>query len=396
MTAAPIRNGSLTVEEGRIRAVHRVAPPDAMDLGHVALLPGLVNAHTHLELSYLHERVAPAKSFADWVRTVMQTRQLYPDPADTRIVEPARAAIVQARACGTALVGDVTNTLVTVSLLRDAHMPAQVFHELTGFTEQDPVARVAAARARAESLPGTGGDLRISIAPHAPYSVSAALFRAIRDDLDAHPPAVSSVHLGENPEEVELLRHGTGPIKEVLEGLGRWPDDWRPPGVSPVRYLLDLGVLDSRMLVVHGVQFDGDDLSQLRAIGAAVVSCPRSNRHVGVGDPPLEAFYAMNVKVAFGTDSLASVPDLNMFSELAQARRLAPRVPAGRLLESATFVAARALGFGDDFGAIEVGKRAAVIAVAVPADVDDVEEYLLSGIEPSAVTWLDADTGIDA
>jgi cytosine/adenosine deaminase-related metal-dependent hydrolase len=392
ITAAPIRKGSVSVERGRILVVNAAPRGDAADLGRVAILPGLVNAHTHLELSYLHERVPPAPSFADWVRTVMETRQRYPDAADARIVEPARAAIAHARACGTALVGDVTNTLVTVPLLRDAHMPAQVFHELTGFTEQDPVARVAEARARAESYGGSGGELRISLAPHAPYSVSAALFRAIRDDLDAHMPAVSSVHLGENPEEVELLRHGTGPIREVLQGLGRWPDDWRPPGVSPVRYLLDLGVLDSRMLVVHGVQFDGDDLSQLRAVGATLVSCPRSNRHVGVGDPPLEAFYAMDVDVALGTDSLASVADLNMFSELAQARRLARRVPARRLLESATSVAARALGFGGDFGAIEAGKRAALIAVAVPDGVTDVEEYLVGGIEPDAVSWLDAET----
>jgi len=96
----------------------------------------------------------------------------------------------------------------------------------------------------------------------------------------------------------------------------------------------------------------------------------------------------MDVDVAFGTDSLASVADLNMFAELQTARRLAPRVPARRLLESATLVGARALGFGSEFGSIEAGKRAALIAIRVPADVRDVEEYLLGGIAPSAVSWL--------
>ena len=124
-----------------------------------------------------------------------------------------------------------------------------------------------------------------------------------------------------------------------------------------MQYLADLGFLDSRVLAVHGVQFDGDDLARLRALGTTVVSCPRSNRYVGVGAPPLEAFYAMDVNVAFGTDSLASVADLNMFAELAEARRLAPRVPARTLLESATACGARALGFGDEFGTIEAGKR---------------------------------------
>jgi aminodeoxyfutalosine deaminase len=138
------------------------------------------------------------------------------------------------------------------------------------------------------------------------------------------------------------------------------------------------------------VQFSGDDLATLRALGVTVVSCPRSNRYVGVGDPPIEAFYAMGVNVAFGTDSLASVEDLNMFSELAQARRLAPRVSARALLESATMCGASALGRDRDFGSIEAGKRASLIAVQVPDGVGDVEEYLLTGIEPAAITWLDA------
>src|SRR4029079_4526154 len=144
---------------------------------------------------------------------------------------------------------------------------------------------------------------------------------------------------------------------------------WQAPGTSPVSYLSDFGFLDRCALVVHGVQFDGADLSRLAALGVTVVSCPRSNVHVGVGSPPLEAFYAMDVNVAFGTDSLASVAGLNLFAQLREARRIASRVSARRVIESATLIGARALGFGDDFGSIEVGKRAALIAVRVPAGV---------------------------
>ena len=384
--------GTVSLDNGRIAAVGAAPDRDVVDLGRAVILPGLVNAHTHFELSYLHGVIPPSPQFGQWVRTVMAIRKNYPDPADPRIVEPARRAIAAARAHGTALAGDVSNTLVTVPMLRAARMPAQVFYELLGFTEHDPEGRVRAARARADELDAGRTDVRISLAPHAPYSVSAALFQAIRADLDAHPDAVSSVHLGEPPDEVELLRHGTGAIRAVLEELGRWPSDWRPPGVSPVEYLADLGVLDARLLAVHGVQFDGEDLTTLRAIGATVVSCPRSNVYVGVGPPPLEVFYAMDVDVAFGTDSLASVADLNLFAELAEARRLAPRVRARRLLESATLTGARALGRGREFGSIEAGKRAALIAVRLPEGVSDVEEYLVGGIEPAAITWLDPST----
>ena len=383
----PLHDGWVAIDEGRIAGTGSGPAADAIDLGRAVVLPALVNAHTHLELSYLHGRIPPSPRFGDWVRAVMTTRQQYPDPADPRIMESARRAIADAHAAGTGLLGDVSNTLVTVPLLRTAAMPAQVFHELTGFTEQDPLSRVRDARARVDALAGDD-SIRISLAPHAPYSVSAALFQAIRTDLDAHPGAVSSVHLGEPAEEVELLRHGTGDIREVLAELGRWPADWRPPGVSPVEYLIDLGVLDSRMLAVHGVQFDGTDLTQLSSLGVTIVSCPRSNVHVGAGSPPLEVFYAMDVQVAFGTDSLASVADLNLFMELREARRLAPRVSARRLLESATLIGARALGFGDDFGSIEAGKRADLIAVAIPAGVSDVEEYLVGGIQPGQVRWV--------
>jgi aminodeoxyfutalosine deaminase len=389
----PLPCGFVTIENGRIVKVGANAAAEATDLGRVAILPGLVNAHTHLELSYLHQRVPPSSSFIAWVRQLMALRRQYPDPAAPEIVETARGAIADARRFGTALTGDVSNTLMTVPLLRDAGMPAQVFYELLGFNVEDPDARVAAARRQANEL--SGGDVRICLAAHAPYSVAPTLFSAIRADLDAQTRPVTSVHLGESPDELQFVKDGTGPVRELLEQVGVWTDAWDaylPSEQSPVGYLSDLGFLDRCVMVVHGVQFDGEDLTRLASLGITIASCPRSNRHVGAGDPPLEAFYAMDVDVAFGTDSLASVSDLNVFSELKEARRLAPRVPARRLLESATLVGARALGFGDEFGSLEAGKRAAMIAVRIPDRVSDVEEYLVGGIAPQDIQWVDGTT----
>jgi cytosine/adenosine deaminase-related metal-dependent hydrolase len=386
---APIRRGSISIENERIAAVGEGRSDDARDLGNVALMPALVNAHTHLELSYLRGQVPPAHRFLDWIRTIMDTRRRYPDPADARILGAARTAIAEAHEAGTGLVGDVSNTLVTPPLLREASMPGQVFFELLRFNAADAEPIVREARAKVDAAAADDSQVRVSLAPHAPYSVSPALFAAVRADLDAHPGTVTSVHLSESPEELEFIKRGTGPWRALLEELGAWTDAWQPPpDVSPVGYLEELGFLDRRVIAVHGVQFDGDDLDRLRSRGVTIVSCPRSNQHVGVGAPPLEAFYAMNVSVAFGTDSLASAPDLNLFSEIAEARRLAPRVPARAILESATRCGAAALGFGEDYGTIEPGKRAAVIAVRVPANVEDVEEYLLSGITPSDIAWV--------
>ena len=129
-------------------------------------------------------------------------------------------------------------------------------------------------------------------------------------------------------------------------------------------------------------------LARLAEIGATLVTCPRSNHWVGVGYPPIERFYQSGVKVAVGTDSLASVEDLNLFSELKTMRWLAPNVPASKILESATLIGARALGLGDELGSLAPGKRAQMIAVDLPALVDDIEEFLLSGITPFQIQPL--------
>jgi 5-methylthioadenosine/S-adenosylhomocysteine deaminase len=176
----------------------------------------------------------------------------------------------------------------------------------------------------------------------------------------------------------------------MLRLIGKMPADWVPPRLDPVEYLESLGMLDARTLVVHGLQLQAPALARLAAIGCTLVTCPRSNQWVGAGAPPIERFYASGVQVAVGTDSLASVADLNLFSELKTMRWLAPSVAARRFLESATLAGARALGLQHDLGSIEPGKCADVIAVDLPAAVDDVEEYLVSGIDTRAVRWVRA------
>jgi cytosine/adenosine deaminase-related metal-dependent hydrolase len=150
-----------------------------------------------------------------------------------------------------------------------------------------------------------------------------------------------------------------------------------------------MGFITDRLLVVHGVQFGRGELDRLKSKGATLVTCPRGNIRTGAGTPPVAAFYESGVCVAIGTDSLASVPDLNLFSELAELRRLAPGVAAGALLESATINGARALGFESDFGTIEPGKRDRLIVVDVPDSIGDPEEHLLTGVRPENIRWHD-------
>ncbi len=136
---------------------------------------------------------------------------------------------------------------------------------------------------------------RVSLAPHAPYSTSLELFKAIRAAVDENACPIMSVHLGESAEEVEFLEKGSGPWRGMLETIGAWRDDWQIPACDPVAYLDRHGVIDQKTLVVHGVQFGDRALSRLAEIGATLVTCPRSNQWVGVGFPPIERFYQSGV-----------------------------------------------------------------------------------------------------
>jgi cytosine/adenosine deaminase-related metal-dependent hydrolase len=391
ITSPPIRNGLVEIDGDRIAGVRREAGQpggrrEVVDLGEAAILPGLVNAHTHLELSWMRGRIGAFDRFTDWVRTLMALRAAHA-PSEPYAVAAASDAIAEAERSGTALIGDVSNTLACVGAFQARGVSALVFHELIGFNPDDPAAMVRRARARSSALP-CSGDLRVAIAAHAPYSVAPPLLRAIRADLDAHAAARSSVHLAESGEEVEFLRSGTGPWRTVLEEVGAWDPRWTPPACDPATYLDRHGFLDERILAVHGVQLANTELRSLAEKRMTIVTCPRGNIKTGAGAPPVRAFYEAGLRVAVGTDSLASVDDLNLFSELALMRRLAPDVPAARLLASATRAGALALGFDSDFGAIEPGLRARLIAVHVPAAERNVEEYLVHGVAPEQIQWL--------
>jgi cytosine/adenosine deaminase-related metal-dependent hydrolase len=391
ITEPPVRDSWVAVDRGRIVALSRRRPADGtteVDLGEVAILPGLVNAHTHLELSYLRDQVPPSSTFVAWVRDVMSARGTRPDPDSPEILGAVDRAIDEAIACGTAVVGDISNTLVTFGPLARSPLAAIVFYELIRFNTPDARAVVERASQTLETLAPTE-RVRASLAAHAPYSVAPLVFRAIRQAVDRDPFSACSVHLSESAEEMEFIRTGGGPWRAMLEELGSWDPTWVPPGGTPVQFLDESGFLDGRVLAVHGVQMNAADLQRLAARGTTLVTCPRSNGHTGAGAPPLDEFYHSGVRVAVGTDSLASTPDLNVFAELATMRALAPSVPAAALLDSATRQGSRALGFDADFGAIESGKLARLLAVTVPAGTDNVEEYLVSGIAREQIRWIE-------
>lgn len=402
IVGVPLRNGWVEVRGGRIIAVGdgvppAESPPAEISRGgrsqpagggpgpdDVAILPGLVNAHTHLELSWMRGRVPPGGPMPAWASRLIALRGQGGEVDLARRQAAAAEGVREALAAGTSLVGDISNSPDADAAVLASGLHAVLFRELIGFRDGDPGPAVAAALA---SLPGATAVVRPTLAPHAPYSVSPRLQQAIAGATTGP----FSIHLAESVEEGRFLGAGNGPWREVLEKVGAWEPSWMPPQLGPVDYLASLGLLGSRLLAVHGVQLGDAELARLAAAGATVVACPRSNRWVGAGTPPLARFYAAGVRVAVGTDSLASVDTLSVFDELAEMRRIAPDVPARALLRSATLDGAAALGFGGELGTIEPGRTAALLAVSVPAGTTDVEQYLVSGVPAERIRWLPCD-----
>jgi cytosine/adenosine deaminase-related metal-dependent hydrolase len=404
--AAPVlRDGWIDVDAARgeivgvgaAAAASTAGAARTIDLPDAVVLPGLVNAHTHLELSHLAGAVAPAESFVAWVRAMLGVR--FGAPASVAAVADAVVgAIGQMEATGTAGVGDIGNTDVAVLPLAASSLCGVHFREALGFKAAD-AARVAGETRLGAVLAQTRlaeqGCRRIaaSVAPHAPYSTSARLIQALTSGMSVGGPVpaypVSSIHLGESPEEIEFLASGTGPFRALLADLGAWDDTWEPPGLAPVAYLQQLEALHDRLLVVHGTQLSAGELGALADAGATLVLCPRSNQWVGAGVPPVADAFGSGVRIAIGTDSLASVDDLNLFAELAHLRQIAPRVPAASLLRAATLGGARALAC-DALGVLAPGTTSRAVVRTPPAGVADVEEWLVAeAADTSDLRWLD-------
>lgn len=407
-----IRGGWIDVdtERGTIAAIGKASPADTgsvdarVDLGDVVVLPGLINAHTHLELSHLAGHVPPADGFVPWVRRMLAVRFATPFDGD-EVRDAIAGAIGEMEATGTVAVGDIGNTDAAVVPLAASGLAGVHFREALGFraAEAEAIAettRAAALRSRDALRPSAHSTarsesashrdtLRVSVAPHAPYSSSAPLIRGLARGLsDGRARAVSSIHVAESADEGQLLADGTGALRELLSDLGAWDDTWQPPRTGTVPYLADLGALHDGMLAVHGTHVTDADLGILRESAATLVTCPRSNRWVGVGDPPIERFVAAGVRLALGTDSLASVADLNLFAELSHLASLARPASAAALLRAATLGGADALGL-PTLGRLAAGASWRAVVRMPPPGVD-VEQWLVEGAaDTSDLRWLD-------
>jgi cytosine/adenosine deaminase-related metal-dependent hydrolase len=352
------------------RAFEVSAPPGAIvrDLGETALLPGLVNAHSHLELTVMRGLLEDLP-FRDWIARLTDVKLTRLNEDD--LLDSSRLGALEAIAGGVTCSADTCDSGLALDALNEAGLSGVVFQEVFG---PDPAQadesmrklgdKLAALEARATS----GGRVRIGVSPHAPYTVSAELFGCVtRLALDRDLPV--AIHAAESHAEERFMRDGEGPF---AENLARRGIRWSPPGRSTVGHLAAIGVLEARPLLIHAVRADAADLDVIAAAGARIAHCPKSNAKLGHGVAPLAAMLGRGIAVGIGTDSVASNNVCDMLDE-SRAATLAARaatrdelgLSARRALELATLGGARALGLDGEVGTLERGKRADLCAVSL-------------------------------
>ncbi|MFP5223860.1 MAG: amidohydrolase family protein [Acidobacteriota bacterium] len=299
---AVIENGAVLVRQGRIaeagswRELKARAMQDVRDMGEVTLLPGVVNAHAHLELSHLGLPEVQGQGYLAWVRWLIS------QPVADLDAQALARAVAQLTACGTAGVADITsrNAPLVARSLEAAGIRHVMQFERFGYLPDAPLPDIALEH--------------LSLAGHALYSTSPESLRAAKQ-WDHARNRVFSIHLAEHAGEVELLANGTGDFADFMR-LRILPRDFAPPGLTPVGWADALGLLDARTLAVHGVHVSQSDIDILKTQGVTVCLCPRSNEIIGVGRAPARAYLDAGIPCCLGTDSLASSPDLNLFGEL--------------------------------------------------------------------------------
>ncbi len=334
IAAPPVRDGAVALDGDRIAAVGTLSALRA--LGEVVehrgvLMPGIVNAHLHLELS--HVRVPGGDGLVPWVRRLVAART----PAN---LDVARAAAKQMAARGTVGAIDVSNDGGTAPLFADAQIEARVLHERIAPRGEPP--SPAATRTRETA--------------HAAYSCGAAALRTL---AARNGGRLASIHVEEDPAEADWLVDGRGPFADFLAERDALPSVG-VPGVRPVAWLDSLGVLGEGTLLVHLTVADAESLDRAAARGCIAVLCPRSNVHIGGRLPPVGGVRSAGLRAALGTDSLASCATLDVLGDVQLLARAG--VEAAWLLRAATAGGAEAMG-ASHLGALVVGKRPGLIAL---------------------------------
>ncbi len=337
-----LENGYVETAGGIIESVGAGSPPKdvpVVDMGPGVMMPSLVNAHTHLELSALSGSLSFDLGFRHWTTELIQKRGSF---TESDLLEGALKALRSLLSSGCGAVGEISTLGITHTLFQDMPLAGVFFREYLGSTlpEIAPIDNT--------SLPLS------SLAAHAPHTTAPAVIRNIKE-ITAAAGLPVSIHLGESEDEFLFIQSARGEWADFLTSRGIDFSGWPLPAKSPVQYLHGLGVLDEQTLAVHLLYCSQKDMRLLQDKNASICFCPRSNFLLHEKLPDIPSFIAQGFKPCLGTDSLASSPSLSILDEMAFVSARYCTLSPSDILAMGSIYGANGLGLGEKFGRLAPG-----------------------------------------
>ncbi|MBF0275292.1 MAG: amidohydrolase family protein [Nitrospinae bacterium] len=313
------------------------------------ILPGFINSHTHLDFSLYQNQLKMKnnETFFDWIDRVIS---LQPKTTLEMRKKGAVEGVKQITMSQTAVVGDITHNPFSCTMLQESGLSGVCFHELSGFLPEMAESLMNAACEAIKEI--STSNFNHVVVPHSPYAVSEKLLKML-----GKKGGLTSFHLAESKDETTFLLKGEAKMKKIMEGLGKWNRNWKPPKVSPVKYFFDLGLLHEKSLAVHMVEVKEKDYPLLEQSKTNICLCPRSNLWLKNGLPPAKDYIDLGLNVCLGTDGLGSNDDLNIINEMKAFKKFFPEIPDKTIVEMTTINSAKSLELQKNFGSLEKGKK---------------------------------------
>jgi aminodeoxyfutalosine deaminase len=390
-----IREGSIVVADGRIVDIDRrdniiqkypLLPETSYSC---VLMPGLVNAHMHLELSHLQNNIEPLadQNFTDWIDALIAQRVTNKSSSE-EIVKTFTMTLHNQYGSGVVLIGDIGNEYYAELHFVGGEFQPNVVRMLEYLGPNREASQVAQ-----ESLIQL--DDQISATGHAAYSTAPELLQAIKKRC-TRLQGIFSIHTAESRDEREFLRTGTGRFRDFLEKKNSWDGvfSFPEPGFpGTIEYFDHLGILDDKTLLVHCVHVSKNELRLIKKRGTRICLCPGSNQFLGVGLAPVEQMVAVGLLPGIGTDSPASNHSIDIWREMQLLAKNYSKLEPFIVLAMATMGGAKALRYDADFGSLSVGKKAKFIHVSSASlkgcsDGKQLIKELVSGGKPTEIEWV--------
>ena len=372
-----IENGAIAIHDSRIvdigtyAAVRRRNNSEVRDLGEAVIMPGLVNAHTHLELTHHQDLIHRTSRFTDWLSQLIRNHKSDPEWVNSAIND----GIEMSLAGGATTVGDIHGFGKSAHTHKNSPVRSVVFFETTGFSPERTQIGVDRINEFLESSPQADALFLPAVSPHALYSTSVTLYRYCLGLTQSRGLPLCT-HLSETQDEIEFLASGTGAFADLLNAFGISMSGWTPPRCSPVQYLKEIGILAYRPLLAHCNYLSDADIQSLAESGASVAFCPRPHHYFHHTSHPIRRLINAGVNVAIGTDSLASNWSLSMLDELKYLLKTQDSLSPETIFDLVTINGARALSL-NRVGKLEKGWYADVIGVAIPDNGQPVIQQIL-------------------